>query len=105
MSFLKACIDTLLSLATFNGFASYDISSQKPFFSSSDVVPVTDSDFASTASFEPINGSPGFQCVYPNRWKPCNTASSRDCWLQDTQSADEFGSYSQVDIHTDCKLY
>lgn len=100
MGFLKACIDTLLSLATFNGFSPYDISSQKPFISSSDVVPVTASDFN---SFEPINASPGFQCVYPKRWKSCNTASSRDCWLQDTESADEFGSYSQVDIHTDCQ--
>lgn len=103
MSFLKSCVETLLSLATFNFLEPYDISGQKPLIGSNDALQAHIPD---TTSFEPSSAygaSPGFKCVYPQRWKPCNTATSRDCWLQDTQSADEFGAYSQIDIHTDCK--
>lgn len=106
MGFLKSCVDTLLSLATFNIYNPYDISTQKPLLSSSDNDGSGQAPIASppgTVSFEPHSATAGFKCTYPSRWKPCNTETSRDCWLQDTESPNEFGAYSQVDIHTDCE--
>lgn len=106
MGFLKSCLDTLLSLATFNIYNPYDISTQKPFFTSSsdgDIGKTPISSPPGTVSFEPHSATAGFKCTYPARWKPCNTETSRDCWLQDTESPNEFGAYSQVDIHTDCE--
>ncbi|KAF3765652.1 hypothetical protein M406DRAFT_339052 [Cryphonectria parasitica EP155] len=78
MGFFQSCIDALLQLAALTPFTPYDDYSQKPLF-----------------------GSSHDACVYPARWTSCNTPTSRDCWLQDTESADEFGAYSQIDIHTD----
>lgn len=105
MGFLKACVDTLLSLATFNFVDPYDVSTQRPLFSSSDAeqAPISTSPIPDTISFQPNSASPGFECVYPKRWKPCNTETSRDCWLQDTKASADFGAYSQIDIHTDCQ--
>lgn len=97
MGFLRECFDMLLGLVVLNPYSDGGLGSQqKPLFDS------TTHD-AGTTVIEPVNASPNFQCVYPPRWKSCNTATTRDCWLQDTEAPDAFGAYSQVDIHTDCK--
>ncbi|CAN8103940.1 unnamed protein product [Discula destructiva] len=102
MGFLKLCVDTFLSLATFNFYNQYDISTQRPLLgSSSDGMQAPISSPPGMVSFMPHSATPGFKCSYPARWKPCNTETSRDCWLQDRESPNEFGAYSQVDIHTD----
>lgn len=104
MGFLKECLDALFKLAALNPFATlgpFDLQQgygQKPLFDSSHTSTSTE-----TITLEPENASPGFTCVYPKRWKSCNTPTSRDCWLQDTASPDGFGAYSQIDINTDCK--
>lgn len=104
MSILKAYVNTLLSLATFNIYNPYDVSTQQPILASSangiEQTPLSSP--PGTVSFKPDSATPGFKCTYPSRWKPCNTNTTRDCWLQDTKSPDEFGAFSQIDIHSDC---
>lgn len=105
MGFLKACIDTLLALTTFDFYNPYGISAQQPLLGGSTdglQAPISSSPTGMT-SFEPDSATPGFKCSYPRRWAACNTNTTRDCWLQDTKSSSEFGAYSQVDIHTDCE--
>lgn len=103
MGFLKSCLEQLIRLAALSPFNPFEDVIQQPILGSEDIaqhplIPSVDD----TTIIEPELASPGFQCVYPSRWKSCNTAETRDCWLQDTQS-DEFSGYSQIDINTNCK--
>ncbi|KAI3392408.1 hypothetical protein diail_5735 [Diaporthe ilicicola] len=102
MGFLKSCLEQLIRLAALAPFNPFEDLIQQPFLGSSDsaqhpIIPIG----ADDTIIRPELASPGFQCVYPSRWKSCNTATTRDCWLQDTQSRHGFGGYSQIDIHTD----
>lgn len=104
MGFLKSCLEELIRLAALAPFNPFEDLVQQPFFGSSDTAqhPLIPAGAEDTI-IHPELASPGFQCVYPSRWKGCNTETTRDCWLQDTQSPAGFGSYSQIDIHTDCE--
>lgn len=67
--------------------------------------------YPSGVRFHPDGSSPGFYCEYPTlyEWQPCNTADSRECWLQQTRPSklkercnctdDE---PEEINIHTDC---
>lgn len=113
MGFIKTCLDVLISLSILDPFRSpfEEFPSQKPLLGVTE-----DNGLAShtghestlgaeSTILEPVNGSPGFKCVYPKRWVSCNTASDRSCWLRDTKTANEFGAYSQIDISTDCEFF
>lgn len=105
MGFLESCWEALLQVAALGPYHPYQNSfPQQPILGHPGVgvpqVPLTSSPGNTVLS--PEYASPGFQCVYPKRWRSCNTPTSRDCWLQDTESTDAFEAYSQVDINTDC---
>lgn len=104
MGFLTSCLEQLIRLAALAPFNPFEDLVQQAFLGAGDtaqhpIIPGGTDDTIISPEF----ASPGFQCVYPSRWKSCNTAETRDCWLQDTQSGDEFSGYSQIDISTDCK--
>lgn len=103
MGFFKSCLEQLLRVAALTPFNPFEDLIQQPLFGSSDLAQTSlgliPGDGGDTI-IHPEHASPGFKCVYPKRWKSCNTNTSRDCWLQDTQA--EFASYSQIDINTDC---
>lgn len=106
MGLLKSCWDVLLQLAALTPFNPYENGfNQQPILSylegDNPQAPILSS--PGNTLIHPETASPGFQCVYPKRWKSCNTPTSRDCWLQDTETADAFEAYSQIDINTDCK--
>lgn len=105
MGFLNSCWEALLQIAALNPFNPYEDLIQQPLLGRPGLgigqAPISSSH--DSTIIEPEKASPGFKCVYPKRWKSCNTATSRDCWLQDTESTDAFEAYSQIDIHTDCK--
>lgn len=106
MGFLQSCWEALLQVAALTPYNPFEISfNQHPLLSHPgvDVPQVPISSSPDSTVIKPETASPGFQCVYPKRWKPCNTPTSRDCWLQDTKSTDAFEAYSQIDINTDCK--
>lgn len=107
MGFFKSCLDALLQALTLSPqFGAFD-DPQLVLSNPGKDIAQTPLDFISShpsTIIEPENASPGFQCVYPKRWTSCNTATSRDCWLRDNESTDEFGAYSQIDINTDCEF-
>ncbi|ROW06913.1 hypothetical protein VMCG_04157 [Cytospora schulzeri] len=102
MGFFKSCLEQLFKLAALSPFNPFEDIIQQPLLGASDLaqVPLNIPSGGGDTIIHPEHASPGFKCVYPKRWKSCNTATSRDCWLQDSQ-ADEFASYSQIDINTD----
>lgn len=101
MGFLNACVDMLLKLATLTPFNPFDeFAAQQPLFSS-DITAQHPLQPSPGVDFHPVDASPGFQCHYPPNWVSCNTPTSRDCWIRDSNSA--HGKFSQKDIHTDCK--
>lgn len=105
MGFLKSCLEQLVRLAALAPFNPFEDLLQQPLLGSEDTAqhPIIPSAGDTLAIIQPELASPGFQCVYPSRWKSCNTAETRDCWLQDTQSGDGFSGYSQIDINTNCE--
>ncbi|KUI58907.1 Laccase-2 [Cytospora mali] len=102
MGFFKSCLEQLIRLVALTPFNPLEDFFQQPLLGSGDIgqVPLVIPGEPADTIIHPEHASPGFQCVYPKRWKSCNTPTSRDCWLQDTQGG-EFASYSQIDINTD----
>ena len=82
MGFFNGCAETLLHLLTFSPFA------RVPFQQtlSPQALPLDD------ITIKPSTTSPGFQCQYPAMpgWKSCNGPDSRGCWLQDSNSGQQF---------------
>lgn len=107
MGFFQSCWEALLQATAFTPYNPFGEISfhQQPLLSRPglDVPQTPISSSPDGTIIRPQTGSPGFQCVYPARWKSCNTPTSRDCWLQDTESTDAFEAYSQIDINTDCQ--
>lgn len=103
MGFFKSCLEQLIRLAALSPFNPFEDLIQQPILGSEDIAQHPLTPPVDNTIIEPELASPGFQCVYPSRWKSCNTAETRDCWLQDTQSGTEFSEYSQIDINTNCE--
>lgn len=88
MGFFKSCWEAFLQLSTFRPFDHSSHANQRPLDDAAVIV-------------RPELASPGFTCSYPSLkgWKSCNTATSRDCWIQDPARRQPL--FSQYDIHTD----
>lgn len=108
MGFLAPCWEALLQVAALGPYSniygnSFDNQQQKPLLGHPVGADISPQVSIGNTVIEPETASPGFQCVYPKRWRSCHTPTSRDCWLRDTESTDAFEAYSQIDINTDCE--